>query len=338
MGRYMAPIIKQKIEEQGEEYRERANTIHTRCPRCDRNDKFSILKENGSCICYRGSCDFGTQWFEVWLSETAGISLKEARSQIYGPPRAQSVSNQIGDPFIKTQKERAEDPFLPIDWPPTFIGGKGTEESMWMDEPQAKDGLQYIESRGIPLQIANKLSLQYFPKSRRVVFPVLKDGVCFGWQARTIDSDVSPKILTSPGFKRANMVMFADQIKRDDFVIICEGPVDAIKFFCVGGAVCTMGKTVTAKQIEFILSYNPKKIYLALDPDAAEEMNKIFAVVDVPVYIIEIPDSCINRCKLNNKKPDFGECSFRECYIAWGEAKPMATQIVQYIKPVFHNQ
>ena len=46
------------ISEAGVGFKEKANTIYTTCPICQKDDKFSILKKNGACICYRGTCTF----------------------------------------------------------------------------------------------------------------------------------------------------------------------------------------------------------------------------------------------------------------------------------------
>jgi len=339
MGRYMAPIIKQKIEEQGEEYRERTNTIHTRCPRCGRDDKFSILKENGSCICYHGSCDFGTQFFEFWLAEVAGLPIKAARKQIYGSRRDKPSADYIPNPFVqKEEKKEVQDILVPLPWPPTKMTAKGKrEEALLIDSPEAEEGLRYLESRNIPLEIAKKFNITYFPWSRRVVFPVLIGDRCYGWQARSIDPDCKIKALTSEDFKRGITVMFANQMKAAEHVIICEGPVDAIKFCYVGGAVCTMGKEVTTKQLDFIMSYGPQRIYLALDPDATDEMKKIDKYCDIPVYAIEVPESCIVRSQSEGKKADFGECSYREAYIAWAQAKKFNSVIMEYVNPIFNR-
>lgn len=335
MSRYMAPLIKQKIEEQGESYRERSNTIHTRCPRCSRSDKFSILKENGHCICYHGSCDFGKQWFEVWLSETSGLTVKEARKQLYGTGKGHSAKNFIPNPFAEKPQKLEEDILAPIPWPPARITAKGKEEALHIDEADSAEGLKYLESRGIPLDIARRLNIMYFPFTKRVVFPIISNGNWYGWQARSIDPNCDLRMLTSEGFKRAEMVMFADNVKMVNHVILCEGPVDAIKFYYVGGAVSTMGKEVTKKQLDFIFKQNPniKAVYLALDKDAAEEMNKIS--LEVPVYWVQVPQTCVDRCKELDKKADFGECSFREAYVAFHEAKRINSMIVTYTKPIF---
>jgi len=117
--------------------------------------------------------------------------------------------------------------------------------------------------------------------------------------------------------------MFIDNVKEDDFIIVAEGPIDAIKFDLCGNSVATMGKIISEKQIELIMERRPKKVYLALDDDAAPEMRKLQSKLQVPVYKIDVPQSAKERCTSQNKKADFGECSFEECLEAFKNARQL---------------
>lgn len=65
--------------------------------------------------------------------------------------------------------------------------------------------------------------------------------------------------------------MFADNLAGQDHVIVCEGPIDAIKCHLAGGAVATLGKVIGPHQLDIIKGAKVKKIYLALDLDAGDE-------------------------------------------------------------------
>ena len=84
------------------------------------------------------------------------------------------------------------------------------------------------------------------------------------------------------------------------------------------GNVASMGKKVSHKQIELLLRSGIKKLYLALDPDAAEEINPILRQIGgVEAYLVELP------CKGPKDKVDLGSLSMeeaRDCILA---AKPM---------------
>jgi hypothetical protein len=69
-----------------------------------------------------------------------------------------------------------------------------------------------------------------------------------------------------------------------------------------------MGKVVSKGQIDLILKSGVKKVYLALDPDAAMETQKLLGVLaDLECYLLQPP----------NGKKDIGELSLEEAYEAF---------------------
>lgn len=299
------------IDSLGFDYVEKVKTIYTTCPSCGKDDKFSILKANGSCICYRGSCDFGQQWFADWISLTAKIPLPAAKRMI-SDHSVDHSTNKIELSFQETEKPNHT--INPTVWPvPGFVK---------LSDLSAVDGVKYLASRGIDVSVAMEYDIMYSPLTRRIVFPVKMKGVCYGWQARAIDKvDSADRMRNNTDFPRAFTLMFYDQIKTAGHIIVAEGPVDAIKFNKVHGNVATMGKVVTSHQIELINKSGAHTLYLAMDPDAANEMRDLASKVNMPVKIIELPDSCIQRCQLLGKKADFGECTFDEAERAFYDAK-----------------
>jgi hypothetical protein len=121
--------------------------------------------------------------------------------------------------------------------------------------------------------------------------------------------------------------MFAHNLLGKDFAILAEGPFDALKFDYVGGNVATMGKVVTKKQLDIIKSYGIRKLYLALDADAAYEVDEIVKSGEFETYIVKVPDSCTARCRAVGKKSDFGECTFEECVTAFNQAERVTMDI-----------
>jgi hypothetical protein len=149
-----------------------------------------------------------------------------------------------------------------------------------------------------------------------------------GYQYRTIDPiivtrpDGSPvellKTISSPDIPRDRCFMFSNRLIVDH-AILCEGPFDALKVHCCGGGnVASMGKKVSTQQIELLLKSGIKKLYIGLDPDAADEINPILRRIGgVEGYLMELP------CGLGGTKVDLGSLSMeeaRECFLA---AKPM---------------
>lgn len=298
------------IEEEGFSFRETDRTIHTTCPSCGKSDKLSIIKDNGATICYRGSCQL-KGWFEDWLSMTAGITVKDAKARIQGPASLSSYE-------LEEDQSTADAPVAAVPWPPNGLVSIGSE--------YFPEGRLYLESRGIPVDIAEKYGIMYGPDTsqiqpsamqRRVYIPIMRSKRCYGFQARAIDK-VSEKdrMRNNTGFRRDRLIMFEDNLAASRHVIICEGPFDALKFHKAGGAVATMGKVVTDKQLELINSYRPVRVYLALDDDAGEEIMALTRKFTCQVYYVRVPDSAVARCAASGKKADFGECTFDECVLA----------------------
>lgn len=311
------------LSENGLEYKEKNRTIHTECPVCHQNDKFSILKENGSCICYRGSCSFGRQWFTHFVSLISGISEKEAKKLLYGKEdRIKQVKSSDWELKLELESEDENKDVSPLDGISTI---KYPEWFMTnIDDPESAEGLNYLLSRGISLDMAKKYDIKYSKFYRRVYMPIKMSGEIYGYQGRAIDKVAEKdRMRNNEGFRRDTLVMFADNLINSDHAIISEGPFDAMKFEQVGGSVSTLGKVVTNKQLQIIKSYGIMKVYLALDDDAASEINELGNVLrkeGLEVYRIEVPQSCIDRCEKLGKKADIGECTFEEASLAFKNA------------------
>ena len=110
----LSDTIKKIISDCGLDYVENNRTIYTTCPICDRGDKLSILKDNGATICYHGSCSFGQQWFEDWLSLTAKISRDETKNRIK-PRSRQCLKYEIDLPDFNKPAQKHE--IVSIEWP-----------------------------------------------------------------------------------------------------------------------------------------------------------------------------------------------------------------------------
>ena len=312
------------IGESGVGFVEKKNTIRTTCPLCGRDDKFSILKDNGSTICYRATCEYGKRWFEDWIHFTFNLPYKEARDMLHGENTGPAKPMEA-QPF-KVKDEDDEDPvgeLPPMQFPEFHM--------VRLDSPGGAEGLQYVVSRGITPEMASKYDLAFSNLYRRVYIPIMIGGLCYGYQGRHIDQvDPSFRMRNNEGFARESLVMFADNLKDKDFAILCEGPFDALKFESVGGNIATMGKVVTNKQLDIIKSYGIRKLYLALDADAAYETNEIVLKGDFETYLVKVPPQVIIRAGLARKKADFGECTFEECKMAFENAQRTDPNAVQF--------
>ncbi len=254
----------------GIKYRENQQSYIFDCPMCHKKDKLYIRKTDGRFVCwYCKDLNNFSGYADYALSVLYGMDFDDLAARIYGSVITNPADKSVRVTFLDEEEDEAE-----------ILARRSPVSMTWGDHflsiihPQAIRGKDYLRSRGIPVDIALQYDLRYIPAERRVYFPVHYNGMQIGWQGRSIVPH-KVKILSS-GEDCKQGLMFESRLRLQgiDHVILCEGPIDALKAHYCGGNVATMGKTITESQIKLIPPHI-KKLYLALDPDAVYEMNKI---------------------------------------------------------------
>lgn len=291
------------------------------CPRCGKHNLLYIYKDSGHFQCHKCAEDGFRGKPEFALAGILGRNINDIRKSLYGDivPTAEAflaftIENHYSDDEIV--EEVPDLTAIPtVFWP---------KDAIEIDQPLARKGADYLLKRGIPIDVAVKYGIRYSGMQTRVLFPVKYKEHLFGWQGRFIGQTeftnsvtgkktTIPKALTSEGLKKDKSIMFADNIDGSGHIIVCEGPIDAIKFNLCGGAVATMGKAVSEVQINIIKHSGVSKVYLALDEDAADQTERLIKELSpyVDVYEVEVPKG----------KDDFGDCSFEEAQTAFLSAE-----------------
>lgn len=311
-----AAILKQIIQESGLKYEQNSVSYIFTCPLCASPKKLYIRKADGRFVCwkcketqnYQGKPEFA-------LADLMGQPVGVIQARLYGREGVQArlyLDVKLVDFFgdeDDTGVELAEAPA--VEWPLDYHP---------LTTPHGARGAQYMKGRGVPLWMAAQYGLHYCPPEGRVAFPVTAGGRLYGWQARVVGPDkwvddlgrerTIPKILSSPGLSgvRGNTLMFADRLVGSEHAVLTEGPVDALKAHFCGGNVCAMGKAVSAGQIQLMLDQGVKKLYLGLDPDAADEVQRLVRkhFDDVELYQLHA------RVKGAREKADLGAMAFQD--------------------------
>jgi DNA primase len=179
----------------------------------------------------------------------------------------------------------------------------------------------------------------YHPQERRVIFPIEVDGRPVGWQARTIDptewydeetreTKRGLKVTTPKGVQRDRVLKFQDRLKGSEHAVLTEGPVDGVKCHRCGGNVVSMGKSLAPGQLEVLHQSGIKRIFLALDPDAAAEVSRLCREFSgLEVFLMQVPNGeRVPRDFLDPAGPtkiakDFGDMSVDGVYRAFLSAK-----------------
>jgi hypothetical protein len=281
---------------------------------------------------FKGSPEFA-------LSAMSGMSVRDICSKLYD-------ENTIFSDFIE----------IKFTWAPFegILDEIELDEAVWEEEApsislplscyyhgtrQFVPGMLYLLDRGITIDQMRKYGLAYDVKTRRVVFPIQYGKNIIGWQARcTFDNIIKnkdgtvkfiiPKILTSKGLMGGKYFMFWNNTLESDHIVLCEGPVDALKAEKCGGAVAAMGKGVTTPQLEALAASQAGSIYLALDPDAATDAERINRFMQE-----HAPNKKVFNMVVPSGKKDFGECTQEQVYEAFLKAKPInSSHIFIYLK------
>lgn len=265
----------------------RKSWVYT-CPRCDGARKLYVRKRDGRYICWSCAKHGFEGRPEFLLAHLIGVSVEDARRRIYGSD-GPGISRFLDLEWIASEDEEDRVVAPEIAWPFSALP---------LDHPHAARGVAYLEGRGIPKALGLEYGLRYSAPERRVYIPVEEGGRLVGWQARlTIPNEhtdeagvvhTTPKILSSPDIPRDRVLMFGDRV--GDTAVVTEGPFDALKCHLVPGAVATMGKAVSPGQLRVLRERGVKRIYLALDPDAAHETMWLARELwDREVFLVEIP-------------------------------------------------
>lgn len=312
------------------------------CPRCSKADKLYMFKDDGRFICFYCAEINGFKGkAEYALSELQNVPVSEVCKELYGgeaPTIEMFFDFQLEDWW---SNDEIPDGIPTLDDIQVRLWGP---DAIPIEAPLAKKGAEYLAGRGIDLELAKHYGIRYSGSKMRVLFPVQYQNRLFGWQGRAIgptefedpetgEKKSVPKTLTVEGLKKDKVLMFADQLDGASQVIVCEGPVDAIKCHRCSpdgvqpaGNVATLGKAVSRAQIDLIRYSGAKKVYLALDPDADRETMMVIEALEsyMDVHIMCVP------------KPyhDFGEMSLDEVAAVYRQAPKVGpSSLFLYLKP-----
>jgi DNA primase len=291
-------VLADLIQSGGAPYRENSVSYIFTCPRCQKANKLYLRKGDGRFVCWVCKETEGFQGRpEFALTELLGVPLKELKSKLYGTEDPQAtiyLEFRVKDFF-------ADDDEVDLD----------ADELQWVLWPLdcyeighrfAAKGLAYLEGRGVSAEMAARYGLRYCPPQQRVMFPIESGGTLYGWQGRKVgptefvdeetgETTSIPKVTTLKGVRKESTLMFADRLRDSEHAVVCEGPMDGLKADLCGGNVVTMGKAVSRQQIALLHNAGIRKVYLALDPDAANEiMRLVREFSDLEVYDMRAPE------------------------------------------------
>lgn len=143
------------------------------------------------------------------------------------------------------------------------------EQAGWDNSEMFVAAVEYLHGRGVPFGEATSAYQFYLTTAtasnlnRRLLVPFYWDNKIVGYTARALSDDVKPKYINS---NSPNYVFNMNrQYAKSKFIIVCEGPFDAISI----NGVSVLGNTISDTQVEIIESLG-KDVIVVPDFDLGE--------------------------------------------------------------------
>jgi hypothetical protein len=281
--------IRETLKNEGIKFKDLKSFV-LQCPYC-KNEKIGILKHNGHWKCFKCESD-GVKSGNV--ADLFVLFTDKPKSYFVGLIYGQGLSNADLD-FI-FNRETLEEEVVEVSRKQIFqkVDLNGF---LRIDNPKCEKARHYLFSRNVSIEKAVKYFLMVDLNEERIVIPAIRDGICIGYQARLYSKQdpnskfKKAKIKTSSGFKKNLALLFEQNLKNSEHTIVCEGPFDAIAADVCGGVVATMGKEVSKEQIQILNQSDCAKVYVALDPDAAKEKERLCnSIINKEIYLLNIPE------------------------------------------------
>lgn len=249
------------------------------------------------------------------VAAIAGCSVDKAYDVFHG----EGAGEEIEKPLNAEQLFRSDDPDEEEEEKPqpTIVLGPD-----FIPVREAWPAIQYLHERGVAdAKLIEDYQLKYNVAMHAVIFPVIRDGQIYGWQARRIEpKEGELRLISQRSFAKGKFLLNYDRAKTFKRVILVEGPFDCLHTEIGNGisGVASLGKNVSQDQIKLILDLPSPQIYLGLDPDASDQVYDVIRRIGLGkrVYRIWPP----------KHRKDFGECTQAEVLEAVLSAVPVLSQ------------
>jgi hypothetical protein len=335
-----AKALREAIEGGLVGFRQNSTSYILWCPACSKQ-KLHIRKSDGRSKCFRCG-DESRTWADRALAPILGRPHQELAEVLYGLRVGDGTASVTDIDLIDPWGEFVDDEYGEVvveeALPPRMFDDPGF---VHLDSPSGRRGLEYLQRRGITQAVAQKYGLRYLPRERRIIIPVVVDGVQRGWQGRYIGETEGfddegnlfsiPKVLTT-GKLTGKVLMFEDTLRGKPNAIMVEGPFDGLKCDdCVeqanAGVGVTMGCGEAVAVLPRFIRAGVRNLYVGLDDDAAEHVMRVahemVAQEGVKLYKLEPPRG----------REDIGACSPGEVLEAFRSARPLrAGQMYVYLR------
>lgn len=137
-----------------------------------------------------------------------------------------------------------------------------------------KEARRFMVGRRVSRATCEKLSIEFDPDKRRVIFPV-RDGLgrLFGWSGRTVIPDHEPRILDYAGLPKRSLILGEERWRPGMPKLLVEGLIAYARMHEIGAEAiidigALLGSSLTPEK-EAILKHHGCTVYPLVDPDKA---------------------------------------------------------------------
>lgn len=264
------------LQEYGQLYI-KGDRINMRCMLCGdskkslRKRRFSVTYENGSAFFNCFNCGRSGTFAEL-VSELKGVSISDAIRQIetieFSDIKKMLTPAPTAIEIVEQKEENNLNSILD-----DCISIKD-DVSGYFPTLYKKELLKFVESRKIPPEydIFVAIKGEYLG---RFIIPIYHCGNIVYFQGRAISPDAYLRY-KNPEIDKTGIIMNIDQFKRDKYIIVTEGVIDAMMVENHQGT-CVLGGSVSDDFLSILFKHTDKGIIIAVDNDerGSKERRKL---------------------------------------------------------------
>lgn len=255
------------------------------------------------------------RWFGAADSEIRRLVIEAVRvKELVSPDQPQEVKQEISFQVRELPMDAVS--FSEMK---TFLALQNHNDII---PPSITNRINYVGSRSINLNNYDFYLSEQTEHSlhQRVIIPCIWQGQCIGWTARAVIDGVKPKYYSH---YEPNFVFNIDKQRTDwKFVIVCEGPFDAMS---VDG-VAVLGSECSEQQAEIIDSLGREVIVV---PDADKAGDKLIANALEYGWNVSFPLWQENCKDINDAVIKYGKLFVIKSILDARESNPLKIQLMR---------
>lgn len=255
----------------------RGNDIGMRCPLCGdsrkslRKRRFSVTYENGGAFFNCFNCGRSGTFAEL-VSELKGISIADAIRQVE-TIEFSDVKKMLTHPPTSTEIQEQKEEHNLNSILEDCISIKD-DVSGYFPNLYKTHLLNFVKDRRIPKEYNVFVAIKGEYLGRYII-PIFHNGNIVYFQGRAISNEAYLRY-KNPEIDKTGIIMNIDKFKRDKYIIVAEGIIDAMMVENHQGT-CVLGGSVSDDFLCELFKHTDKGVIIAVDNDerGSKERKKL---------------------------------------------------------------